>query len=368
MDLPQTDDYRFLLLNDTALLDVRAPVEFNQGAFPFAENFPLINDIEREKIGIQYKGLGQDEAIKLGHKLVQGEIKSERVNHWYNFFKKHPNGALYCFRGGMRSKISQQWIYEKTGIIYPRIKGGYKAMRRFLIDELEASAQHINPIMLGGRTGIGKTLLLKKLKQQIDLEGIYHHRGSVFGKHATPQPSQIDIENRLSIELLKCRNKKYKHLMFEDEGTNIGSRGIPEVLFNKMKQSPIVLLTASLEERLNITYQEYIIEALTEHQVHYGEGPGFNTWAEQLHTSIDKIQRRLGGIRYKELKTILTDAIERQLSTANAEHHKEWIKVLLVDYYDPMYDFQLGKKQDRVVFKGRQDDVLAYLKDKYQLT
>ena len=368
MDLPQTDDYRLLLLNDTALLDVRAPVEFNQGAFPFAENFPLINDIEREEIGIRYKGLGQDEAIKLGHKLVQGEIKSERVNHWYNFFKKHPNGALYCFRGGMRSKISQQWIYEKTGIIYPRIKGGYKAMRRFLIDELETSVQHINPIMLGGRTGIGKTLLLKKLKQQIDLEGIYHHRGSVFGKHATPQPSQIDIENKLSIELLKRRNKKHKHLVFEDEGTNIGSRGIPDVLFNKMKKSPIVLLEASIEERINITYQEYIIDALAEHQAHYGAEPGFNTWAEQLHTSIDKIQRRLGGVRYKELKKILTDSIERQQSTTNTEHHKEWIKVLLVDYYDPMYDFQLSKKQDRVVFKGQQDDVLAYLNDKYQLT
>ena len=368
MDLPQTDDYRSLLLSDTALLDVRAPVEFNQGAFPFAVNFPLINDQEREDIGIRYKGLGQDEAIKLGHQLVQGETKSERVNHWQNFFKQHPDGALYCFRGGMRSKISQQWIYEKTGIIYPRIKGGYKAMRRFLIDELETSAHHINPIMLGGRTGIGKTLLLNKLKQQIDLEGIYHHRGSVFGKHATPQPSQIDIENRLSIELLKRRNKKYKHVVFEDEGTNIGSRGIPDVLFNKMKQSPIILLEASLDERINITYQEYIIEALAEHQVHYGEEPGYNTWAEQLHTSVNKIQRRLGGVRYKELKKILTDAIERQQTTANAENHKEWIKVLLVDYYDPMYDFQLGKKQDRVVFKGQQDDVLAYLKDKYQLT
>ena len=368
MDLPQTDDYRFLLLNDTALLDVRAPVEFNQGAFPFAKNFPLLNDQEREEIGIRYKGLGQDEAIKLGYKLVQGETKSKRVNHWQNFFKQYPHGVLYCFRGGMRSKISQQWIYEKTGIIYPRVKGGYKAMRRFLIDELEASAQQINPIILGGRTGIGKTLLLKKLKQQIDLEGIFHHRGSVFGKHATPQPSQIDIENKLSIELLKQRNKKYKQLVFEDEGTNIGSRGIPDVLFNKMKQSPIVLLEASIKERINITYQEYIVESLAEHQAHYGKEPGFNTWAEQLHTSIDKIQRRLGGVRYKELKTILTDAIGQQQSTANAEHHKKWIKVLLVDYYDPMYDFQLGKKQDRVVFKGQQDDVLAYLKEKYQLT
>lgn len=368
MDLPQTDDYRSLLLNGTALLDVRAPVEFNQGAFPFAENAPLINDHEREEIGIRYKELGQDEAIKLGHQLVQGDIKSERVNHWQNFFKQHPHGVLYCFRGGMRSKISQQWIYEKTGTIYPRVKGGYKAMRRFLIDELETSTQNINPIMLGGRTGIGKTLLLKKLKQQIDLEGIYHHRGSVFGKHATPQPSQIDIENKLSIELLKHRNRDYAQIVFEDEGTYIGSRGIPDVLFNKMKQSPIVLLEASIDERINITFQEYIIEALAEHQLHYGEEPGFKDWVEQLHTSIDKIQRRLGGVRYKELKTLLTDAIERQQSTANAEHHKEWIKLLLVDYYDPMYDFQLSKKQDRIVFKGQQDDVLAYLKEQCQLT
>ena len=318
MDLPQTDDYQFLLLNDTALLDVRAPVEFNQGAFPFAENFPLINDQEREKIGVRYKGLGQDEAIKLGHQLVQGKIKSERVNYWKNFFKQHPHGVLYCFRGGMRSKISQQWIYENTGIIYPRVKGGYKAMRRFLIDELETSALQINPVMLGGRTGIGKTLLLKKLKQQIDLEGIYHHRGSVFGKHATPQPSQIDIENKLSIELLKHRSKKYKNLVFEDEGANIGSRGIPDVLFSKMKQSPIVLLEAGIKERTDITYQEYIIEALAEHRAHFGEEAGFNTWAGQLHTSVDKIQRRLGGVRYKELKTLLTNAIESQQSTANA--------------------------------------------------
>jgi len=180
MDLPQTDDYRSLFLNDIPLLDVRAPVEFTQGAFPFAENFPLLDNREREEIGIRYKELGQAEAIRLGHKLVQGEIKSQRIRYWQNFFERYPQGVLYCFRGGMRSKISQQWIYEQTGLIFPRIKGGYKAMRRFLIDELETSAENIKPIMLGGRTGIGKTVLLQKLKQQIDLEGIYHHRGSVF--------------------------------------------------------------------------------------------------------------------------------------------------------------------------------------------
>lgn len=360
VELPQLDDYRSLFLNNTPLLDVRAPVEFNLGAFPFTENFPLMNDQERTDVGIRYKNSGQEEAIKLGHELVQGEKKSERVNHWANFFEQHPEGILYCFRGGMRSKISQQWIYEKTGIIYPRVKGGYKAMRRFLIDELEASSKSIEPIILSGRTGIGKTLLLKKINQQIDLEGLFHHRGSVFGKHVTPQPAQIDIENSLSIELMKLIHQGHTKIVLEDEGVNIGSRRIPEVLFSKMKQSPLILLEASIEERINITYQEYIIEALAEHQSYYGEEQGLQLWIEQLQDSIDKIQRRLGGLRHKELKALLNTAIQQQI-TGNIESHKEWIKVLLVEYYDPMYDYQLSKKQERITFKGNQDEVFEYL-------
>ncbi|MDH5184466.1 MAG: tRNA 2-selenouridine(34) synthase MnmH, partial [Gammaproteobacteria bacterium] len=107
MELPQVDDLRTLFLTNTPLLDVRAPVEFNLGAFPFTENVPLMNDQERTDVGICYKNHGQDEAIKLGHKLVQGKIKSVRVNQWADFFQQHPNGILYCFRGGMRSQISQ---------------------------------------------------------------------------------------------------------------------------------------------------------------------------------------------------------------------------------------------------------------------
>lgn len=359
-ELPQTDDYRALFLNNTPLLDVRAPVEFSQGAFPFAQNFPLINDKERETIGIQYKNLGQDEAIKLGHSLVQGDIKSERVSNWDNFFQQYPQGVLYCFRGGMRSRLSQQWIYEKTGIIYPRVKGGYKAMRRFLIDELEKSTQKIEPVILGGRTGTGKTLFLKKIKQQIDLERIFHHRGSVFGKHVTLQPTQIDIENILSIELMKFLDKDYTAVVVEDEGSNIGSRRLPESLIKKMKQSPLVLLEADIDERVNITFQEYIIEALAEHEKFYGIEAGFNCWAKQLNDAIDKIERRLGGLRHKELKSLLNLAVKQHIA-GNPESHKDWIKLILVDYYDPMYDFQLSKSKERVVFKGTQNEVHEYM-------
>ena len=368
MDLPQIDDYRSLFLNQTPLLDVRAPVEFSQGAFPFAENFPLINDKERKTIGIEYKNMGQDDAIKLGHSLVQGEIKDQRVNHWQSFFKQHPQGALYCFRGGMRSKISQQWIYEKTGIIFPRVKGGYKAMRRYLIDELENSVNLIQPIILGGRTGIGKTRLLDKLKQKIDLEGLLHHRGSVFGKHVTAQPPQIDIENNLSISLIRHLENKISHIVFEDEAPNIGSRRIPEVLFNKMQLSPLIQLEATVDERIDITFQEYIIEALAEHQQHYGNQVGFEKWSEQLIEAIDKIQRRLGGVRHKQLKSLLTYAIDQQRDNNITEYHQQWIRSLLVDYYDPMYDYQFSKKIDRVVFKGSHDEVLEFLSDHYDLS
>lgn len=368
LDLPQTDDLRSLFLNDTPLLDVRAPVEFIQGAFPFAENFPLMDDQEREDIGIRYKEMGQDEAIKLGHNLVQGSVKAGKIDHWENFFQQHPDGILYCFRGGMRSKISQQWIYERTGKIFPRVKGGYKAMRRFLIDELENSSNVIKPIMLGGRTGIGKTVLLKKINQQIDLEGLFHHRGSVFGKHVTPQPAQIDIENKLSIELLKHIHKQHIHLVLEDEGANIGSRRIPEALFDIMQQSPLIQLEASVDDRINITFEEYIIEALAEHQNFYGDDAGFTKWAEQLEASIDKIQRRLGGVRHKELKALLSHAIQQHQINNNLQSHKDWIRVLLVDYYDPMYDYQFSKKEHRVIFKGSQDDILSFLKTDYQLT
>ncbi|VAW69028.1 Selenophosphate-dependent tRNA 2-selenouridine synthase [hydrothermal vent metagenome] len=368
MALPLINDYRQLFLTDTPLLDVRAPVEFSMGAFPCSENFPLINDEERQAIGIQYKNMGQDEAIKLGHSLVQGEVRAARINHWVEFIEQHPEGVLYCFRGGMRSKLSQQWIYEHNGIEFPRVEGGYKAMRRFLIDEIDVSSSQIKPIVLGGRTGIGKTLLLNKLTQKIDLEGILHHRGSVFGKHVSPQPSQINIENQLSIELLKHRSRGVITLVFEDEAPNIGSRRIPESLYKKMQQAPLIQLEASVEERVENTFEEYIVQSLAEHQQFYSVEEGFFKWAAQLKQAVDKIERRLGGVRYKEFKGLLGHAIERHRSRGDTDFHRLWIQSLLVDYYDPMYDYQFSKKNHRVVFKGSHDDVMAYLQDQFQIS
>jgi tRNA 2-selenouridine synthase len=367
MELPQIDNYQQLFINDTPLLDVRAPVEYHQGAFPTAKNLPLINDKERHAIGIRYKELGQEKAIELGHELVKGEVKEQRISDWATFTRQHPEGVLYCFRGGMRSRISQQWIYDETGVVYPRVKGGYKALRRYLIDTLEVSAAQIQPIILSGRTGSGKTLLLNRVQHKIDLEGIYHHRGSAFGKHVTPQPSQIDIENRLSVELLKFRSNNINKIILEDEASAIGSRRLPESMVGTMRRSPLIILEAGVDERVNNIYQEYIVESLAEHQTLLGETQGFETWATGLLLAMEKIQRRLGGLHYKAINSIMEYAIDRHRNSNDPEHHKAWIRALLVEYYDPMYDYQLGKKSERVIFRGEQQDVLDYLKREHNL-
>ncbi|HPY41791.1 MAG TPA: tRNA 2-selenouridine(34) synthase MnmH, partial [Thiolinea sp.] len=116
--LPVIEDLASLVLAAKPLLDVRAPIEFREGAFPHTINLPLMNDAERAAIGKRYKDAGQDEAILLGLQLVSGEEKAARIQAWQNFASQNPEGALFCFRGGLRSRISQQWLYAETGIAY----------------------------------------------------------------------------------------------------------------------------------------------------------------------------------------------------------------------------------------------------------
>lgn len=368
IDLPEVDNYKNLFLDETKMMDVRAPIEFSQGAFPQALNLPLMTDEERQAVGLQYKQHGQDKAIELGHDLVNGEIKKQRIDDWAEFIKKNPQGVLYCFRGGLRSKITQRWLYEQTNIMFPRVKGGYKALRRYLIDELERNTNSISPVILGGRTGIGKTIHLNKITSSIDLEGIFRHRGSVFGRHADPQPSQIDIENSLSIEILKLVDQNKLNILFEDEAPNIGSRNIPQELFAKMKKSPLILLEDSVENRVEIIFDEYIVSSLQQYLEFHGKETGFNKWSEQLLGSLKRIERRLGGERYKKLDAIMHQAIQEQRNNNDSSLHRDWIKSLLVDYYDPMYDYQLTKKTDRVIYQGPSNEVFEYLEIKCQIT
>ncbi len=392
--LTTINNYEEIFLKNIPLLDVRAPIEFNKGAFPNAKNCPITNDDERHLIGTYFKKHGREKAIEYGNKLVSGETKKQRIDAWKEFIEAHPDGALYCFRGGLRSHIAQQWIYEELGIDYPLIEGGYKALRNFLINELENISNWISPVRIGGRTGVGKTKLLLKLKDHIDLEGIANHRGSSFGKRVRPQPTQINFENNLAVKLLefRFRNIKFSEIQvsstennakargfqkfhipksqstvkiyLEDEGRNIGRVSIPEKTYKAFRKSPLVVLDISTKERVNLTFDEYITSSLNEYQQEYGQESGFEKWRENIETSLSNIQKRLGGEKYQKLQKIVSEAMEKQKSTGNGELHKKWIETLLVDYYDPMYDYHVAKLDNEIIFKGNEKEVLNFLKKK----
>ncbi|MFY9178595.1 MAG: tRNA 2-selenouridine(34) synthase MnmH, partial [Venatoribacter sp.] len=307
-----SQDFKYLFLNDIPLLDTRAPIEFKKGAFAFAQNLPLMTDAERAKVGTCYKQHGQEAAIQLGHSLVSGAIKAQRVAAWAEFAKAHPEGYLYCFRGGLRSKISQQWLNE-AGVPYPRIIGGYKAMRTFLLDTIEQAARECSYTVLSGLTGTGKTELLVQLPQGLDLEGIANHRGSSFGKHATAQPSQINFENNLAVELLKKREAGIKHFVLENEGKLVGSCNVPLSIQIRMRGAKVVVLEDDFDARVERILCDYVVKLRSEFVQQYGQTEGDTNYAARLQNSLKNIQKRLGGERYQRLAEILQEALTQQL-------------------------------------------------------
>jgi tRNA 2-selenouridine synthase len=74
----------------------------------------------------------------------------------------------------------------------------------------------------------------------------------------TCKPTQINFENTLAIELIKQQH--CAHLIFEDEGANIGANHIPDCLQVRTKQADLVLLEVSTEQRLQVSMDAYVID------------------------------------------------------------------------------------------------------------
>ncbi len=195
-------------------------------------------------------------------------------------------------------------------------------------------------------TGTGKTEVLTQLSNGLDLEGHAHHRGSSFGKRATGQPSNIDFENRVAVDVLKKRARGIEQFVLEDESRAIGSCALPLPLYQGMQQFPMVWLEDSLEGRVERILRDYVVDLCAEFiEVHGDEG--FVLFSERLLASLNNVQKRLGGERHQRMLTLMEDALAEQASSGAVDLHRGWIEGLLREYYDPMYAFQREKKRAR---------------------
>jgi tRNA 2-selenouridine synthase len=316
------------LAESIPVIDVRSPSEYGSGHIPGAINIPLFSDQEREAVGIKYKKEGRIPAILEGLKL-SSSMMTDKLSQGLSAAK---NGRLlvYCWRGGMRSE-AMAWLFSLGDIRTEVLEGGYKSYRNYILERLSEKEKMI---VLGGLTGSSKTYILRYLKsighQIIDLERIANHKGSAFGALGElPQPFTEQFANNLYDDWKKIDNNV--PFWVEDESRNIGTVFIPDCFYEKMQDSPTIVLMMDIEHRLPRLIREYS-----------------NFPVESLKESILKISKRLGGDNTK-------DALD-------AVGHGDFSKAIEISlrYYDKAYRYGLKKKKIKnLIFVETDTDDIA---------
>jgi tRNA 2-selenouridine synthase len=199
-------------------------------------------------------------------------------------------------------------------------------------------------LVLAGRTGSGKTELLRTLPNAIDLEGLARHRGSAFGAWEAEQPVPVTFENSLAVAWLQLRAPT---LVLEDESRTIGRIALPEPWHARMQRASVVMLEVPLATRCANIVHEYV-------ELPLAAGVAAETLHARYTAALARIERRLGGLRRQQIQAELDGAFA-------GGSHTGWVARLLEWYYDPMYDHQLATKHARLVMRGAPAAVLDYL-------
>lgn len=293
-------------------IDVRSPAEFALDHIVGAINLPVLDDIERAQVGTRYKQTSSFEAKKVGAALVARNI----ARHLETTLADRPKNwqpLIYCWRGGNRS-ASLAHVLRQIGWNAQALDGGYKAYRRFVIDELNRLPSTLQLRIICGPTGSGKSRLLQQIAkrggQVLDLEELAAHRGSVLGNLPDrSQPSQKHFESTLWDAMR--RFSTYRSVFVEAESVKIGRLRVPETLIARMWDSPCLSLSLPMGARVEFLTQEY---------AHFLQDlPDLAAKLRGLHSLYGR------------------EKIERWLSLASGRRWQELVEQLLEDHYDPAY-------------------------------
>lgn len=325
-------------LENYTLIDVRSEQEFAESHIPGAVNCPILNNLERETVGILFKQQGRTAAMKKGFELFM-----TRFDEFCNTIlqKKSAKIVITCARGGMRSRMTADIFLNKGRLLqtakevnadinYPlweeklrslkpvnavQLVGGYKAYRNYLLEKLEKFDYNIHFIVLYGLTGVGKTEMLQQLAQEdypvLNLEDLAQHRSSVFGSVGLQPRSQRMFEALLVQQLDEFKRNKITTIFIEGEARKVGSIILPEKLFQRMNEGTKVFIETDITNRVNRIVNEYF-------------------------TSPEKIKHITAIIPY--LKEALgKKQVEELLQLMEGQKYDEVSRILLEEYYDKRY-------------------------------
>jgi len=336
----------FLADPPARVVDLRAPCEFDGDHWPGAVNVPLFDDAQRALVGTLYRQQSPQAAFEAGRRALEAQLAPfvaalsaqlerrppeldpaqalneltrgglERLRSALTPTRTSRDAvrlALYCQRGGLRSRSSVALLTRLGCEGAALVEGGYKAWRRALY-ERSANWRAPRTFVLRGLTGVGKTLVLRELEalrpgSTLDLEELAQHRSSVLGMVGLTPATQKGFETRLALRLEQLRGPT---LVLEGESRKVGDVIVPASVWRALESGLNVELHAPLARRVAVLLDDYLAHP---------------TSREQLVPQLEFIEARLrrGGWS-GSLVELLQTGREAQL-----------VELLLERYYDPLY-------------------------------
>ena len=306
-------------------VDVRSPGEFARGHVPGAVNVPLFDDAERAQVGTAYKRKGRAEAMSLGmSKLAKKGGLGALAARAAGDAAAGARVCVHCWRGGLRSG-AVAWLLRRRGFDAVVLRGGHRAYRAHLRSLWDPRAPQPRLVVVGGRTGVGKTRALGALaaagRQVLDLEALAKHRGSAFGWRA-PQPTNEAYESLCGLAWRSLDPSR--DVFVEDEEGHVGTALVPPPLYELMRLAPVVLkIECACETRVANLLEDYAEDAARD--------PG--AFDGRLRDATRKVSKRLGGDRTAEALALL-----------DARDLAGYARLLLERYYDKLYDKHLAAR------------------------
>ncbi|WP_319370494.1 tRNA 2-selenouridine(34) synthase MnmH [uncultured Ilyobacter sp.] len=297
------------------LIDVRTPKEYASETVPGSINIPVLLDNERVEVGTAYKEVSKEKAKELGIEFISKRLPE--VFHKINELnKKYKKLIFLCARGGMRSG-SMTALFSSLGYKCSKLEEGYKGYRKFISEDLSRVNSGIKYIVLHGRTGVGKTKILKQLESKgysvLDLEKYADHKGSIFGAIGeSRKQSQKRFESLIYEHL---RESEHSYVFVESESKRIGDVYLPEIIADSMKKGLHLFLDTPLDHRVKILMEDY---------------------ADASEENILKCIKFLN-------KYIGKEKIENYSKLTKLKNYPQLAAELMVDYYDPLYQKSISK-------------------------
>ncbi|MFK5955668.1 MAG: tRNA 2-selenouridine(34) synthase MnmH [Planctomycetota bacterium] len=322
-------------------IDLRSPAEFERDHVPGAINVPLFDDEQRAAVGTLYHQDSKESAYEQGlafaksampsllGKLLGREIEAKEWKPCFEQLGEHlsagqesveltsqmpaakPTVALYCWRGGMRSR-SVAALVQALGETVLLLEGGYKNYRGWVLAQTEQLS--LPPlVVLRGPTGVGKTEILTRLENQLPgstlcLESLAEHRSSILGavgKHPVSQPA---FDSRLLQRIAEMGPGPW---FVEGESRKVGDVILPVQLFQAMDCGHHWRLEAQTETRVRNLMDDYLADAGA---------------VDAIRKQLPMLERRIGQKWVGQLDQWMLEGKAAEVT-----------EVLLERYYDPLY-------------------------------